>query len=1056
MATYADGLVAYYPGGQPYDLWDLFELSFSNVVPAAGQGPIKDAWEFTSNTGFMVPVAPIPNSTGVFTISLWFSQLAGGFRNAIAMAGNDSPIRIPSSGNDIGIRLGGTFYGCGHNPSGLVGSTAWYHLVAVSNGLGAIEYFLNGGSIGTATAPSPLVGDFTEIGNINPTGPRAFAQLLSETAFWNRALTAAEVNILYATNINKQSLRRLLEPGYALPSNKSNSEWIDMNSNAVLYHLDDVAAANIATDDSGNGRHGTGSNVTNISTTIKLHKGSLIPPGTIIASGSYYNGTNAYIDLNKTPGAMGVDGNNSRSMVFWASSSNWQNDKVLVTMGINSTGEDFSLVTKTTNRISLNTWGSDAFWNLPSSPLGWNHYGLTYDSASYAANFYFNGTSVGTWYFGSPRNTSNATNIRIGGPNYQWGYFTGGIQEFAIFSGSALSDAEILSVYNYQANTWAPLSGSATVSSIFGSVVHDGPPTINIDSIFGSVVHDGPPTINVDSLVGSVVHQGPSFNVADITGSVALTASFDAASQGLPSGSTAYQWSWASVPSGSAIANAKENLPNSGSTYPVSDNKILWHFDTQNTITTQVGSIGLRDTYGDGWHGNNFITVNVNGVPALTNITLAAGTGPEWFDFTAADGDNVEVLYTPGSFPSECFYTLNSGSAGTGTDFYTSPTNPVAPYTFVANGFLTASAFTTPDSSGQGNTGAVSTGSALVTDRYVGTHAYYFDGVSGSITGPKPSIIGIDGGNSRTIAFWASASAWVDYTTIFSMGTNTANQDFSFLQNAPSDLRLSNWTGGSDLIVTANSTTGWNHYFVIYDSSDVRSYIYQNNQLLGTKTQIQNTSDLANLTVGKGVAGWVAAPKFSGSIDEFAVWNRALTSCERDTIYGFLQTGSIKAAQGSSPNLLEQFSFVPDTTGSYIINLEIVDHSNCASITGSVTASIGPTPPTDCAGVIGGSAYINSCGWCVGGTTGRHITYGQTTCPDGSTICSSSSGGVPTGSCSGVIISGSGEELLVTSKYDLQYSKKASEQRFRRVAQIPFALSSKSFLSIRKKSDDEF
>jgi len=54
------------------------------------------------------------------------------------------------------------------------------------------------------------------------------------------------------------------------------------------------------------------------------------------------------------------------------------------------------------------------------------------------------------------------------------------------------------------------------------------------------------------------------------------------------------------------------------------------------------------------------------------------------------------------------------------------------------------------------------------------------------------------------------------------------------------------------------------------------------------------------------------------------------------------------------------------------------------------------------------------------------------------------------------VITGSGDDLLVTSKYGLQYSKKATEQRFRRVAQIPFVLSSKSFLSIRKKSDDEF
>lgn len=1056
MATFADGLVAYYPCGSPYDKWDRFDASFNNVTPDF-LGPISRSWEYGSSTATATLAVEIPNSSGVYTISLWFRQLLPNFRTAIADAGggNDTPIRINAAGNNIGVRQGGVFYGTGYNPSGFVGSTSWNHLVVTSDGTGNVEFYINGASVGTATAPAPLTDNWIAIGN-NAAGGRYFAEALAEIAFWNRALTASEVNTIYDTNTAKQTLERLLEPQFALPGSKRDSEWINMSSNAFLYHMNDVATGNSAYDDSGNGYTGTGSNVTNISSPVKLHSGSYVPPGTVFSSASYFNGTNAYIDTNRTPGAMGMDGNNSRSMVFWASSSAWLNDKILFTMGLNSSGQDFSLVTKTTNRISLNTWGADAYWNIPSSPLGWNHYGITYDSSSYAATFYFNGAPVGIWYFGSGRNTSNANNMRIGGPNYQWDYFTGAIQEFAAFSGSVLTDANVLSIYNNQVANFQPISGSATLSNLFASLVHDGPPTINVDSLFASVVHDGPATVSLDSLFGSVVHGKGIFNVPDITGSVALTASFDATPQGLPSGSTAYQWSWASVPTGSSIANDRENLPNSGSTYPVSGNTLLWHFDTQNTTTTQVGSIGLRDTFGDGWHGNNFITVNVNGAPALTNITLAAGSGPEWFDFTAADGDSVEVLYTPGAFPTECFYTLNSGSQGSGVDFYTSPTNPTVPYNFTASGFLTASSLSTPDSSGQGNTGAVSSGSTLVTSKYVGTHAYLLDGVSGSITGPKPSTLGIDGGNSRTISFWASASVWQDYGIIFSMGTNATNQDWTLTQNTPNNLRLSNWAGPSDLIVTAGSLVGWNHYFAIYDSSNLTAYLYQNNQLLGTKTQVQNTSDASNLTIGKGTAGWIAAPRFSGSIDEFAVWNRALSECERNTIYGFLQTGSNIAAQGSSPNLLEQFSFVPDVTGSYVINLEIVDHSNCTSLTGSVTASIGPTPPTDCAGVIGGSAYVNSCGWCVGGTTGRHATYGQFVCPDGATICSSSSGGVPTGSCAGAVITGSGDDLLVTGKYGLQYSKKATEQRFRRVAQIPFVLSSKSFLSIRKKSDDEF
>ena len=1056
MATYADGLVAYYPCGSRYDLWDLFDATYNGPVDAPGQGPIDSAWEFTNNTDVVSFVDTIPNTTGVYTISLWFSRLAGGFRNAVAMSSNESPIRIGAGGSDIGIRVGGVFYGTGFNPSGLVGSTDWSHITAVSDGTGAVEFFLNGGSIGTATAPSPLVGPFTEIGNINIGGSRAFAQFLSEIAFWDRQLTGVEVAALYEANKNKQDLRRLLEPQFALPSNKRTAEWVDMSNNALLYHLNDVGTANKAYDDSGNGFSGTGSNVTNISTTIKLHSGSLTPSGTVFTSASYYNGTNAYVDTNETPGNIGIDGNNSRSIVFWASSSAWVADKVLFTMGLNSSGQDFSLVTKGSNQISLNTWVDDAYWTIPTSTLGWNHYGLTYDSSSYAAKFYYNGAYVDTWYFGSPRNTTNSNDIRIGGPNYQWGYFTGGIQEFAIFSGSVLSDSEVLSIYNYQQNIWAPLSGSAALQSVFASVVHDGPPTINLDSLFGSIVHDGPSTANVEGLFGSVVHSSPVFNVSNITGTVSLTSSFDASGQGLLTGSTAYQWSWSSVPSGSSMANAILPLPDSGSTYPVSGNVGLWHFDSESSSSIPLpptSSIGLVDSYGDGWHGNNYINLSINGVPTLINITLPAGYGPLWFDYPVSAGDSISITYTAGSYPGECSYILNDGAGGAGVDFFTSNSPPATPYSYTANSITT---YVTPDSSGQGNN-ATPDGATFVSSSYVGSHCYEFDGVDDWIDlGIVPSDIGINGGNSRTIAFWASSSNWVDDTIFFSMGTNSNYEDFTLLKRAPSSLYLNTWN--DDLLVSADNTPGWHHYFVIYDSSDGNVSLYQDNLFLGFEPVALNTSDANQILIGKGTGGyWVPnGVPYEGKIDEFAIWDRALSACERSTIYNFLQTGSVEAASGSSPNLLEQFSFVPDVTGSYVINLEMVDHTNCTSLTGSVTASIAAAGPPDCAGVPGGSAYVNSCGWCVGGTTGRHATYGQAICPDGSTICSSSSGGVPTGSCPGPIISGSGDELLVTSKYGLQYSKKASEQRLRRVEQIPFALSSKSFLSIRKKSDDEF
>ncbi len=75
-------------------------------------------------------------------------------------------------------------------------------------------------------------------------------------------------------------------------------------------------------------------------------------------------------------------------------------------------------------------------------------------------------------------------------------------------------------------------------------------------------------------------------------------------------------------------------------------------------------TISLYDSYGDGWHGNNFVTVSVNGSAVLTNITLGSGSGPANYSFMADEGDAIQVAYTAGSWASECYYDITDGTGG--------------------------------------------------------------------------------------------------------------------------------------------------------------------------------------------------------------------------------------------------------------------------------------------------------------------------------------------------------------------------------------------------------
>ncbi len=68
-------------------------------------------------------------------------------------------------------------------------------------------------------------------------------------------------------------------------------------------------------------------------------------------------------------------------------------------------------------------------------------------------------------------------------------------------------------------------------------------------------------------------------------------------------------------------------------------------------------SIELFDTYGDGWNGG-MVSVHVAGTPALTDLTIEDGNGPESHTFAVEPGDMVEVIYTAGSWSSENEYTV--------------------------------------------------------------------------------------------------------------------------------------------------------------------------------------------------------------------------------------------------------------------------------------------------------------------------------------------------------------------------------------------------------------
>ena len=134
--------------------------------------------------------------------------------------------------------------------------------------------------------------------------------------------------------------------------------------------------------------------------------------------------------------------------------------------------------------------------------------------------------------------------------------------------------------------------------NLFSSVVHNAqPPTATAINLYTSVVHNAtPPKATAINLFSSVVHNPTqiSGSVTDITGTVNVSASFDATNLGFSTSSFNFQWTWQTVPAGSSIINQSLAMPDDqeNTYFDMTDNQGLWHFEGNADDTSGNGNNG--------------------------------------------------------------------------------------------------------------------------------------------------------------------------------------------------------------------------------------------------------------------------------------------------------------------------------------------------------------------------------------------------------------------------------------------------------------------------------
>jgi hypothetical protein len=690
-----DDLVAYYKCRDGSDSWGKYSVSLNNVTISEGIGPDFSSWDFTAGTGVKAAVVEdidIPNDTNIFSISMWFKKLhTGNVTGVVTDAGiNWAPIRIADSPDELGIKRGDGFHGCGYEVAPIQDLDAWTHLVVTcADSAGTYLFYINGNFVGTTGLVGALVGSaFSKIGNLETTD-KEFADYISDVAFWSRAITSDEVELIYSNGASgTRDLARLIRPpGQYLPDDKAVTWWADMSSNVLLYHFIEDDGANIWPDSSGEGYNGAGSNVTEIVDGNPLHSASYATgtAGSVLTASAGFNGSTSYVDTGVDAVTLGVGGNNNRTILFWASASSWSSDNVIFTMGDN-TGHrhDFTVLSWTTHRLKINTWYDDYYVQLPTTPEQWNHYAFTYNSSSGDLNTFYNGSIIDTHTFGSVLDTKGTEDIRIGGENYEWGKWPGRIQEFAIFTGT-LGPGYIKSIYEMQdsfnTSSFAPTEGSASVADVFATVVHEGGSAVALDNVFATVVHEGGSAVALDNVFATVVHEGGSavaldnvfatvvhttsslLTVPDIGGIVGETASFTTAGS---YGIDYYHWYWDSVPAGATgIVSGAFAFPDNQGTTPInmSGNTALYHCDgpfggganddssgNGNTVSFNNMTLNAPPYIGTGSWGYGIASSNVTtggGLDCTGDYTIAF-----WLYNLAASTDwRTAVKNDDGSYP---------------------------------------------------------------------------------------------------------------------------------------------------------------------------------------------------------------------------------------------------------------------------------------------------------------------------------------------------------------------------------------------------------------------
>jgi hypothetical protein len=376
------------------------------------------------------------------------------------------------------------------------------------------------------------------------------------------------------------------------------------------------------------------------------------------------------------------------------------------------------------------------------------------------------------------------------------------------------------------------------------------------------------------------------------------------------------------------------NIYNNGSPQTsFTSTPVLWYkTDNSSTFTSNTWTIpnaanpGTYNGTSDNLPLSALSTIDVNSTTGLISLsTSTVGTYPIVYDTTGATGSicpatdtqSVQLVNTNFNYPSAVCNAAGSPNVTptnfieqTGGQFTISPTagltiNATSGVLSPANSTAGTYAITYTIGSNS-TTKNVTSGSVLAPSTTTNTSTLTLNGNNSYINAGNDSSIQIFTGN-HSYSFWVKKPV-VSEAYIVGYGIDSV-----IIFNGDGRIRF--YTGGlaaADLYSTTSlSANTWHHVICTYDTNGDKKIYIDGSEDNDISTSGTISTNGLRLTIGAKYTGSYSH-FFGGNIDEVAIWNTVLTSCDITGIYQASSNGTTADLSTVYPSNLKYYNRMGD------------------------------------------------------------------------------------------------------------------------------------------------